>query len=105
MTQRFRTQETECWRFDRYELKHGKIVPAPGAAGGPYDPWQIYETRKTETKGNSPYTELFTLLERLGLTAPFDFDELLVTEAAVPLETVQHFTNAQVTTILGACRR
>ena len=77
MPERMRLQESEWWRFERYELKGGKVCPAPNAKGENYSPWATYESGKLTTKGRSPYTELLTLVSVLGLSPPDNYDSLL----------------------------
>jgi hypothetical protein len=75
MTTRVQVQiyESDWWRFERYELKSGKIRPARNANGGRYEPWKMYESSKVETKGISPYAELLTLLNFLKLAPPSNY--------------------------------
>lgn len=51
------------WRFDRYELRDQRIVPAEGAQLSQYDPWEAYrESASRRAAGASPYDSLLELV-------------------------------------------
>ena len=78
MSERLRGHEAEWWRYDRYEFRNGRICPATNwETGEYYDPWQMYERSKVETRGASPYTELMTLLSYLGLCPPDNYEGIM----------------------------
>jgi hypothetical protein len=54
------------WRFERYIIKDGYIVRAPGAKLIEYDVWEQFMNCKTQTRKQPPYQELLSLLHRLG---------------------------------------
>ena len=57
------------FRFDHYELENGFIRPAKGARLQSYDPFEMYERSKKESRGKPPYQTLLDLLSHLGADA------------------------------------
>ena len=54
------------WRFDRYELRDGFILPAPQAVLEYYDPWGEYRGQSRAKIAVSPYHSLLELAGQLA---------------------------------------
>lgn len=65
MVARLRTRVCRWPRFDRYEIREGRIVPTAGAKIHWYDPWGDYLRSKGDTGGQPPYISLAALHDKL----------------------------------------
>lgn len=54
------------WRFSRYEIRDGAIIPAEDARLEQYDPWETYRASKRDASVSRPYQSLIRLLLSLG---------------------------------------
>src|SRR5688572_18665620 len=64
MIQQLRPFGGDWWRFDRYEIRDGFILPASGATLVRYVPWGDYWTARnapTRAEQQSPYMALIEL--------------------------------------------
>lgn len=70
------------WRFTRYEIRDGVIVPAPGARLVTYRPWDEYlkGRSRAEQEWEPPYSRLVRLVE----DAPKGWDTALWREQPLP---------------------
>jgi hypothetical protein len=68
VTARFRPAAGTWWKFDRYELRNGYIVPARSARLTEYNPWADYLAARespTRERFQPAYLSLFHLLDRI----------------------------------------
>jgi len=62
--------ESPWWRFARYEVRSGFILPAPDAKLEKYDPWEQYWRSVQDPRVPAPYASLLALSAQLGERKP-----------------------------------
>jgi hypothetical protein len=82
------------WRFERYIIKDGYIIRAPGAKLIEYDVWEQFMNCKTQTRKQPPYQELLSLLHRLG--AVTNASDSSVASAHFKGDTLRGFSSKEV---------
>lgn len=61
------------WRFSDYEVREGRVAPAPGATLEQYDPWKDYEASREYGVGRGPrppYQAFISLVRYVDLNSP-----------------------------------